>query len=232
MASASTTIRGPVLGSVPEPVKMPPIHPCATTHMAKASTAASGEEDSRTTGEQRAETDDQRHDGQQPAPCVADRDSRAPKLLRKWSNQLGFPDAMSVIIPEMEPLARFWEAGTRPRPATSTRPDHEWRDRAAQCPSAAGRRVHAHRRVVAAIGRPCHQPDQAVDEDRARCAAQRACGSGQDHAQSLAEHPDAKGPGERQAECGSDGPVETTGRRRSPPGSMRRTCSTVRCGAQ
>ena len=40
-------------------------------------------------------------------PALPTDDSPLPRLLRKWSNQLGFPDAMSVIAPEMEPLVRF-----------------------------------------------------------------------------------------------------------------------------
>src|SRR5271168_3971643 len=107
MASASTMTRGPVFGSVPDPEKMPPIQPCATTHMTNATTPPAarkipGRRESNGPNPMIRDTMANTH-----PPALPTDDSELPRELRKWSNQLGFPDAMSVIAPEMEPLVRF-----------------------------------------------------------------------------------------------------------------------------
>ena len=113
---------GPVLGSVPEPVKMPP-RPWPVTQKSGRQHATGGQERGRPAEQQRPEADDQRpmastqvaHSPPLPRHGV-------PKLFRKWAYALGSPDAMPVIALDMDVVVRFCGGGTGPRPATSSRP--------------------------------------------------------------------------------------------------------------
>ena len=97
MAAASRITRGPVLGSVPEPLNTSPTNPWAATHMATLRTAPParnhpGRRTSRgpspITSESRASTH---------AVCVPVWANWLPKLVRKWLNQPGSPSAIPTM---------------------------------------------------------------------------------------------------------------------------------------
>ncbi len=116
MAIANTTMIGPVLGSVPDPVKMPP-KPCPVTQKASESTAPAA----------RKRPGRRLRSGPKPMTTASAANTQAhsvpvedrvlPTPCKKWPYPLGSPDCMPVIALEMDVEVRF--CGRRNKTAAS-----------------------------------------------------------------------------------------------------------------
>ncbi len=117
IAAASRMINGPVLGSVPLPVKRLPTRPWPAIHRASAKTAPPARKmpGRRATSGPRPMTTDTR--ARIHAVWVPDVENRLPRLVRKWAYQPGCPSAIPTTALWMEVVVRL--SGSKNRTAAS-----------------------------------------------------------------------------------------------------------------